>query len=412
MSSSSACTQKELETAFNAHLSAFLKYFVQHYDAVFVAAVHYLHTIDPGQSNAVLKMSDPDAAVKQWMQRIVISPMRPMAAVLFYEFLSKNPTVFADVWAILFPSSNMPVHTASSGSTAATSGAHGTSGASGSSTSSTSSNRVFTRSEVTFERVNPPATKTILVGVAKDHEWRYATAIADNVGWNKVNRGTVGSGDAMRYIEYSHNGSRIVFAAAYTMGQPAVDKYRQLISTFKPTHVTTVGCCAGRAEDTPSRHAGVVATVYLITEAIVEDTSEVLFVQAHAAATDAWRQYEKVKRVRLVGRAGDAHDRLQATRVLSTVGNAATDNEAQVAALLTEYQARCLDMEIAHLWSVVAEDNIGKTQANCTMLLPAVKGFSDSGNGHDRDANIQNAVEYATRFVAAMINRLVDDGRR
>eukprot|EP00762_Andalucia_godoyi_P004784 ANDGO_07231.mRNA.1 hypothetical protein len=405
MSSSSAWTQKELENAFNANLSAFLEYFVQHHDAVFKAAVHHLNTIDPGQSNAVLAMSDPEAAVKRWMQRIVISPMRPNAAPLFYEFLSRNPTVLADVKAILFPSSNTPVNTAS---IAGASGAHG---GSGSAAASTASNRVFTRSEVTFERANPPATKTILVVVAKDHEWGYATAIANNVGWNKVNRGTVGSGDAMRYIEYSHNGSKIVFAAAYTMGEPAVDKYRQLISTFKPTHVTTVGCCAGRAEDTPSTHPSVVATVYLITEAIVEDTSEVLFVQAHAAATEAWREYEKVRRVQLVGRAGDAHDRQQATRVLSTVGNAATDNEQQVAALLTEYQARCLDMEIAHLWSAVAEDNVGKTRANCTMLLPAAKGFSDSGNGHDRDANIRNAVDYATRFVTTMINRLVDDGR-
>jgi nucleoside phosphorylase len=248
---------------------------------------------------------------------------------------------------------------------------------------------------------------SVLIVVAKDREYEFVRQEIQRKAsaWQLMDDGFLGAGGSMAYVQYVLSGVTITIASPHNMGMVAVDSFGEMLDKFRPAYVTTIGCCGGRPDSDTRR-----VPIYIITEAIATGEDDLFFIQAHATAMETWRDLER--HLRFVGRP-DGRNRVprDVARVVS-VGSQAVVEGPTVGQQLDQYDAHCLDMEVAHLWRTVQLHNVFQRSSGLpeVVVLPAVKGYSDSGDKKERAEKMELAVRGATQFVITMVNKIAVRG--
>jgi hypothetical protein len=245
---------------------------------------------------------------------------------------------------------------------------------------------------------------SILIVVAEDLEYEFVRQEIEQraPAWQLQQEGFAGNGGSIAFNHYLFSGVRITLASAHNMGLAAVDRFGEMLDLFKPRYVTTVGCCGGRYDG----DARAVPT-YIITEAVAVGDDNLFFIQAHASAIETWMDLRL--HLRFIGRPdGRFRDPRDVARVVSIGTQAAVEGPA-LDDLLDAYDANCLDMEVAHLWRTVQLHNVFLRSSRLAeiVVLPAIKGYSDGGDTHERAVDMKNGVRSAAMFVITMVNKIV-----
>ena len=255
------------------------------------------------------------------------------------------------------------------------------------------------------KRRKPSTSKesTILMLVAKDHEYVAAKKAIKEHGkeWKEIEEEIFE--ERGKYTRYSWNRACLIVASAHCFGMHAVSMFEKYVENFEPQFVYTVGCCAGK-EPAPSSTSSSLP-VYIITEAVSMDSEENYQSTSHPESLSMFRVLKKY--INFVGRPDSDTRANGRCRVLSVSGTT-VDNQDELYKKLEDYSASCLDMEIFFLFRSIRRRNEKVPVDKQISLLPALKGFSDSGDKKQREKNLNAAVTLATWAGVFMASKIAE----
>ena len=247
--------------------------------------------------------------------------------------------------------------------------------------------------------------KVVLVLVAKDKEWtKMKQHLKETFEIADVRHDALPNIDNVTAPCGKHT---LMFAVLEGEGKAAVEKKaKEIIKKLKPTHVSTIGFCGGREEQ--------LSQVLMFTKArwlAKKDGKDIIHEEEPADKTkvmETWRVFEQLCK--------DDDDPVIAVKppkhgeliVFSSRDPQATDTAEALLELLNERKVDGLDMEIAFLWRVVEQINVGREASKQVVSLPAFKGVSDAGSKEIRDGEtgdlaLHNAAKVFAFYIRAFL---------